>query len=199
MRELGTLYRAILLSITLNILMAGLPGLSSAQGLPPVPVPPENPITEEKRVLGKILFWEEQLSSDNTVACGTCHRLDTAGGGDPRLNYNPGSDGIFGTEDDVYGSRGIRHYDADGTPVDDPLYGHEPRVTRRNAQPFITAAWAEDNFWDGRASGTFRDPLTNEILIPTGWLPTCPRTWLRCWAPGSAMAISSPPLSGILR
>ncbi len=26
-----------------------------------------------KRVLGKILFWDEQLSSDDTVACGTCH------------------------------------------------------------------------------------------------------------------------------
>ncbi|HWN37344.1 MAG TPA: di-heme enzyme, partial [Gammaproteobacteria bacterium] len=40
-------------------------------GLPPVPVPAENPITEPKRVLGKILFWDEQLSSDGTVACGT--------------------------------------------------------------------------------------------------------------------------------
>ena len=29
--------------------------------LPPVPVPAENPITEPKRVLGKILFWDEQL------------------------------------------------------------------------------------------------------------------------------------------
>jgi len=41
--------------------------------LPPPPVPAENPITESKRVLGKILFWDEQLSSDNTVACGSCH------------------------------------------------------------------------------------------------------------------------------
>jgi cytochrome c peroxidase len=39
--------------------------------LPPVPIPAENPITEPKRVLGKILFWDEQLSSDDTVACGT--------------------------------------------------------------------------------------------------------------------------------
>ncbi len=51
----------------------------SAQQLPPVPVPVENPITEAKRVLGKILFWEEQLSSDDTVACGTCHIMSAAG------------------------------------------------------------------------------------------------------------------------
>ena len=51
--------------------------------LPPVPVPAENPITEPKRVLGKILFWDEQLSSDNSVACGTCHR-PAWGGADAR-------------------------------------------------------------------------------------------------------------------
>jgi len=47
-----------------------------------ITLPPEsfeNPVTEQKRVLGKILFWEEQLSSDDTVACGTCH-IPAAGG-----------------------------------------------------------------------------------------------------------------------
>ena len=68
--------------------------------LPPVPVPAENPITEEKRVLGKILFWEEQLSSDNTVACGTCHIMAFAGS-DPRPAINPGIDGTFGNADDA--------------------------------------------------------------------------------------------------
>ena len=32
--------------------------------LSPIVPPVENPITEAKRVLGKILFWDEQLSSD---------------------------------------------------------------------------------------------------------------------------------------
>ncbi len=44
---------------------------ASAQGhraLPAVPVPPENPLTFDKIQLGKALFWEEQLSSTNTVA-----------------------------------------------------------------------------------------------------------------------------------
>ncbi|VAX42527.1 hypothetical protein MNBD_PLANCTO03-1369, partial [hydrothermal vent metagenome] len=70
---------------------------------PPVPVPTENPMTEEKRILGKMLFWDEQLSSDNTMACGTCHRPG-AGGIDPRHGLNPGPDGIAGTEDDRTGS-----------------------------------------------------------------------------------------------
>jgi cytochrome c peroxidase len=56
--------------------------------VPPVPVPAENPITEPKRVLGKVLFWDEQLSSDDTVACGTCH-LPAHGGSDPRTGRHP--------------------------------------------------------------------------------------------------------------
>ncbi|MBT8441678.1 MAG: cytochrome-c peroxidase, partial [Gammaproteobacteria bacterium] len=65
--------------------------------LPPVPVPAANPITEEKRVLGKILFWDEQLSSDDSIACGTCH-IPSAGGADPRAGLHPGTDP--GTLDD---------------------------------------------------------------------------------------------------
>src|SRR5690606_9132005 len=59
--------------------------------LPPVPEPAENPTTEEKRVLGKILFWDEQLATDDSVACGTCHRPGS-GGADPRVGFYPGTD-----------------------------------------------------------------------------------------------------------
>ena len=59
-------------------------------------VPPENPMTEEKRVLGKLLFWDEQLSSDNTISCGTCH-IPSAAGGDRVLAIHPGPDGAPGT------------------------------------------------------------------------------------------------------
>ncbi len=47
--------------------------IAVAQLVTPPPESAENPVTEQKRVLGKILFWDEQLSSDDTVACGTCH------------------------------------------------------------------------------------------------------------------------------
>ena len=35
---------------------------------PPSPYPVENPDSDAKAMLGKILFWDEQLSGDNTVA-----------------------------------------------------------------------------------------------------------------------------------
>src|SRR5271169_3734011 len=42
-------------------------------GLPPVPVPAENPETEAAVALGRKLFYEKRLSSDESVACATCH------------------------------------------------------------------------------------------------------------------------------
>src|SRR5688572_7942655 len=75
----------------------------------PAPVPPAgNPITQQKALLGMALFWEEQLSTSNTIACGTCHAF-SRGGVDPRAGTraHPGADGVFGTADDVQGAIGV--------------------------------------------------------------------------------------------
>ena len=39
----------------------------------------ENPVTEEKVMLGKKLYFDNRLSKDNTQSCNTCHNLDTYG------------------------------------------------------------------------------------------------------------------------
>jgi cytochrome c peroxidase len=134
-------------------------------GLPPVPVPAENPITEPKRVLGKILFWDEQLSSDGTVACGTCHR-PSAGGGDPRTGRHPGID--KGTIDDVMGSPGIAWLDRDGHAQPHPLFGTAPQVTPRLSPSNFAGIWADELFWDGRARSELKDPLTGKVAIARG-------------------------------
>ena len=41
--------------------------------LPPVAVPPDNPQTDRKVLLGKQLYFDTRLSDDNTVSCATCH------------------------------------------------------------------------------------------------------------------------------
>ncbi len=138
----------------------------SAQ-VPPPPVPPQNPITEPKRVLGKILFWEEQLSSDNSVSCGTCHQPFRAAS-DPRPGVHPGLDLTTGTPDDVFGSPGIARQNAAGTPMADPLFGFDVQVTRRSAQTVYGALWSPQAFWDGRAGPAFIDPQTGATAIPAG-------------------------------
>ena len=42
-------------------------------GLPPVPIPPDNPPTAETIALGRRLYYDPILSVDNTVSCATCH------------------------------------------------------------------------------------------------------------------------------
>ena len=140
---------------------------ASAQQLPPVPEPVENPITEEKRLLGKILFWDEQLSSDNTVSCGTCH-IPANAGSDPRLGEHPGVDGLFGTEDDVIGSPGVVRSDANNGYAPDVLFGLAPQVTGRAAPSVVGSQWALEMFWDGRAESTFLNPETGAVSIASG-------------------------------
>ena len=42
-------------------------------GLPPVPVPADNPLTPAKIELGRKLFFDRRLSINDTLACATCH------------------------------------------------------------------------------------------------------------------------------
>jgi len=148
-------------------LLGSLGSIANAQALPPVQFPPENPFSVEKSTLGKMLFWDEQLSSDNTMSCGTCH-IHSSGGGDPQAGHNPGLDGLFGNADDVIGSFGVSLFDGDDRFVKSPAYGLMPQTTGRLAQPSIMAMYAPDLFWDGRATDQFVDPQTGQIVIQSG-------------------------------
>jgi cytochrome c peroxidase len=60
-------------------------------GMPPVPIPPDNPPTEETIVLGRRLYYDPGLSVDGTVSCATCHA--------PNLGFRDGkalSNGVGG-------------------------------------------------------------------------------------------------------
>ena len=164
MQMLQASVRAAKLSTILSALAAS---AAWGQTMPPVPEPSENPTTEAKRVLGKILFWDEQLSSDNTMACGTCHRPD-AGGSDPRVGIHPGPDGITPSFDDIRGSFGVIQSDPNDNYTPHTIFDLHPQVTNRAASSIINAGYASELFWDGRAPTTFTDPQTGIIEIVTG-------------------------------
>jgi len=157
------------ISFVLALLSAlfGVSAQAQLTPLPPVTVPAENPLTAEKAVLGKILFWDQQLSTDNTVACGTCH-APSVGGADPTLAVHPGADGVFGSADDVNGSFGVVRRDATGTPIEDPVFGFDVQVTGRASPNFFGGLFGPELFWDGRAGDSFLDPLTGDVVIATG-------------------------------
>jgi cytochrome c peroxidase len=60
-------------------------------GLPPVPIPADNPPTAETVALGRKLYYDTKLSADNSTSCATCHS--------PKMGFGDGlavSTGIRG-------------------------------------------------------------------------------------------------------
>lgn len=142
---------------------------AAAAQLQPMVAPPENPVTAEKAILGKFLFWEEQLSSDDSTACGTCH-IPSSGGSDPRVDrpdsIHPGPDNLFGTADDAVGSIGVVSQNCGGSEFDDGVFFPLRQVTGRRTPSFIGIGFAPRLFWDGRAGSTFLDPENPNPAMP---------------------------------
>jgi len=42
-------------------------------GLPPIPWPEDNPYSAEKEALGKLLYFDKRVSSNQSVSCASCH------------------------------------------------------------------------------------------------------------------------------
>ena len=65
-------------ALTTRLIVTGIllfpPGLQAEPlGLPPVPIPADNPQTEAKIKLGDRLFNDTRFSADGKVSCATCH------------------------------------------------------------------------------------------------------------------------------
>lgn len=69
--------------------------IEAPRGLPPVPIPPNNPPTVRTIALGRQLFYDGRLSQGNAVSCATCHDPARAFS-DPRPR-SLGASGKFGT------------------------------------------------------------------------------------------------------
>ncbi|MCA9297540.1 MAG: cytochrome-c peroxidase, partial [Phycisphaerales bacterium] len=104
--------------------------------LPPAPEPPDNPTTEAKVELGRMLFYDPLLSADRSVACATCHSE------------------IWGMSDGLARSIGVSGKGPTGP-------GRTGPEGRRNAQTLWNAAYRERLFWDGRVSS-----LEEQVLAP---------------------------------
>lgn len=112
------------------------------EAVPSVPVPADNPESEAKAELGRLLFYDPILSRDRAVACATCHSE------------------LWGLGDGLARSVGV-----DGTGPAGPGR-HGPHETPRNAQTLWNVAYRAALFWDGRASSLEEQalmPIENEI------------------------------------
>jgi cytochrome c peroxidase len=69
--------------------------LAAFAPLPAAIEAPDNPITQEKVALGRMLYYDPRLSLDQTVSCNSCHPLDAYGV--DRLATSPGVHGQLGS------------------------------------------------------------------------------------------------------
>jgi cytochrome c peroxidase len=97
-------------------------------GLPPVPVPADNPITPEKVKLGDKLFHDTRFSSTGEVSCATCH--DRKKGFADALPVSEGIKKLKGTRNapTVINAAYLRTQFWDG---------REPTLEAQSAQPFL--------------------------------------------------------------
>jgi len=68
-------------------------GAKKLEPLPPVVAPKDNPMTDEKIELGKMLYFDPRLAGDSSIACAKCH--------DPEKGFSNGvqmSDAYPGTK-----------------------------------------------------------------------------------------------------
>lgn len=70
--------------------------LTTPVGIPRPPIAADNPLTVEGVALGKRLFFDKQLSGNNTQSCASCHRVDVAFA-DAGQATSTGIDGIKGS------------------------------------------------------------------------------------------------------
>ncbi len=110
--------------------------LQIPSNLPPMLIPPDNPMTVEGVALGRYLFYEERLSGDNTMSCASCHAPAFAFT-DEGNAVSTGIDGVQGTRSSMalinlgYGQsffwdgRAATLEDQILRPVRDPIEMHE--------------------------------------------------------------------------
>ncbi len=179
-----------------TVLVAGVTVFANT-GVPfdTVPIPADNPQNAAKIQLGKDLFWDVRLSSNRTIACGSCHTPENGGShplSDQAAAMNPGPNAIFGDADDVFGSIGIHG-----------------QTTGRQAPTAIGTLFSAKTFFDGRAGTDFFDPVNPGVLVarddPLAHQATGPevsniemaflgRTWPQVLA---QIAAESGPISGV--
>ncbi len=97
-------------------------------GLPPVPIPADNPQTPAKIKLGDRLFHDQRFSADGKVSCATCH--DKTKGFTDHRAVSKGFDGLTGTRNapTVINSAYMTTLFWDG---------REPDLEGQSKQPFV--------------------------------------------------------------
>jgi cytochrome c peroxidase len=91
-------------------------------GLPPVPIPADNPPTSASIALGRRLFYDTRLSKDDTLSCASCHQ--------PGIRFSDARERSLG----VGGTAGLRHAPTLVNVAYSPLFFWDGRAANLESQ-----------------------------------------------------------------
>jgi len=145
-------------------------------GLPPVPIPDDNPMTPEKITLGDKLFHDKRFSTTGEVSCATCHDREK-GFTDNPLKTSEGINKLTGTRNapTVLNAAYMTTQFWDGrspsledqalgpfiNPVEMGLKNHQPILEIVRSDPEYIAAF--ENVFGIEGSQTTMDQVTRAI------------------------------------
>ncbi len=113
--------------------------------LPPPPFPPDNPFTEAKAELGRLLYFDTRMSGDGSLSCNSCH---------------PASDGSWAVSSPVsFGYPGSTHWRNASTIINSAYY------TKLNWDGSATSIEKQNNgAWTGAVAGNVDPGMAEERL-----------------------------------
>ncbi len=117
--------------------------------LPPVSFPPDNPFSEDKAELGRLLYFDARFSGDGSISCNSCH---------------PASDGSWGVSSPIsFGYPGSTHWRNASTIINSAYY------SKLNWDGGRTSLESQNSgAWGGAVAGNMDSALAEErlALIP---------------------------------
>lgn len=130
--------------------------IATPLGLPPVPVPADNPVTAETVALGRKLFYDRKLSTNDVLSCASCHNPQFGFSDGQRVST--GVEGKTGTRNAptvlnaAYGTN--QFWDGRATSLEEQSAGpianpiemnqkHDVCVSRLNEDPAYVAEFAK--------------------------------------------------------
>jgi len=131
------------------------------------PIPPNENINSKKAMLGNKLFFEVQLSQDNTISCASCHILNE--GGDDNLPVSFGINGKKGDRNSptVLNSKfnHVQFWDGRAIDLEDQAAGpiHNPVEMNSNFEEVIKKL-KKDKVYITLFNAIYKDGITSKNI-----------------------------------
>ncbi|WP_296061097.1 cytochrome c peroxidase [uncultured Amphritea sp.] len=166
-------HRHIIPKAVMSLLLLCTPVLAMDLSSEPIsPINPDNQLNQGKISLGRELFHDPRLSSDNSISCASCHNLKDGGADD--TNVSMGVSGALGTANtptvfnsslnfaQFWNGRAANLNEQINGPIHNPveMNANWPLIVKRLSQDPTIRQQFEAFYPDGVSTDNIRDAIT---------------------------------------